>query len=86
MQCIKGKLIESAVLKQQAASNIKEQFATSPDLPKELSDAVIDALDAHYEVSSLALGSDTVWAGLLDLLVEPRRQCESLRSLRRGLP
>lgn len=33
---IKGKLLESETLKQQAANNTKEQFANSPDLAKEL--------------------------------------------------
>ena len=42
---IKGKLLESMVLVQQAANNTKEQFANSPDLSKELLDAIMDALD-----------------------------------------
>ena len=33
---IKGKLLESETLRQQAANNTKEQFANSPDLKTEL--------------------------------------------------
>ena len=38
---IKGKLLESATLKQQADNNTKEQFANSPDLKTELMNAII---------------------------------------------
>ena len=38
---IKGKLLESETLKQQAANNTKEQFANSPDLKTELMNAII---------------------------------------------
>jgi type I restriction enzyme R subunit len=44
---IKGKLLESERLRQQAASNTKEQFANSPDLKTELLNAIMGALDAH---------------------------------------
>jgi type I restriction enzyme, R subunit len=44
---IKGKLLESETLQQQAANNTKEQFANSPDLSTELLNAIMDALDAH---------------------------------------
>lgn len=40
---IKGKLLESKTLQQQAASNTKEQFAASPDLPKAQMDAIMSA-------------------------------------------
>lgn len=41
---LKGKLLESEILMQQAASNTKEQFANSPDLANELLNAIMDAL------------------------------------------
>ena len=44
---IKGKLLESETLRQQAANNTKEQFANSPDLKTELLNAIMGALDAH---------------------------------------
>ena len=44
---IKGKLLESEVLAEQAANNSKEQFANSPDLNSELMNAIIDTFAAH---------------------------------------
>ena len=44
---IKGKLLESETLRQQATNNTKEQFANSPDLKTELLNAIMGALDAH---------------------------------------
>ena len=51
---IMGKLLESETLAKQAANNTKEQFANSPDLKNELVNAIINALDAHNEMSSQA--------------------------------
>ena len=76
---IRGKLMESQVLIQQAANNSKEQFANSPDLKRELVNAIISALDAHTEMSSQALGSDVVQQGLKDILLGPAKLYESLR-------
>ena len=55
---IKGKLLESATLQQQAAHNSKEQFASSPDLNTELLNAIMGALDAHTTMSTQALNSE----------------------------
>ncbi|CAN5616676.1 DEAD/DEAH box helicase family protein [soil metagenome] len=76
---IKGKLLESEKLKQQAAHNTKEQFANSPDLQTELMNAIIGALDAHTAMSTQALGSETVRRGLRDVLLGPAQLYESLR-------
>jgi type I restriction enzyme R subunit len=76
---IKGKLLESETLKQQATNNTKEQFANSPDLKTELLNAIIGALDAHTAMSTQALGSEAVQTGLKDLLLGPARLYESLR-------
>jgi type I restriction enzyme R subunit len=44
---IKGKLLKSETLRQQATNNAKEQFTNSPDLKTELMNAIMSALDAH---------------------------------------
>jgi type I restriction enzyme R subunit len=76
---IKGKLLESATLQQQAANNSKEQFANSPDLKTEILNAVMSALEAHTAMSSQALNSETVREGLKDVLLGPAKLYETLR-------
>ena len=76
---IKGKLLESEVLKQQAAINTKEQFANSPDLKKELMNAIIGALEAHTAMSTQALDSEAVRSGIKDVLLGPAQLYETLR-------
>ena len=76
-----GKLLESAKLAQQAANNTKEQFASSPDLQQEIMNAIIEALDAHNTMSTQALNSETVRAGIKDILLNfNTRLWETLRS------
>jgi type I restriction enzyme R subunit len=75
-----GKLLESETLTQQARSNSKAQFATSPDLKNELMNAIISALDAHQTMSSQALNSEAVRDGLLDILLDHAQLWESLRA------
>jgi type I restriction enzyme R subunit len=77
---LKGKLLESGVLAQQAASNTKEQFANSPDLSKELMNAIMDAFAAHGTMSKQALDSEKVRAGLKDILLGPAQLYEALRA------
>ncbi len=43
---IKGKLMESETLEQQAINNTKEQFANSPDSANEILNAIMDASSA----------------------------------------
>lgn len=76
---IKGKLLESETLRQQAASNTKEQFANSPDLKSELLNAIMGALDAHTAMSKQALNSPAVQSGLKDILLNHARLWEMLR-------
>lgn len=76
---IKGKLLESEVLIQQAASNSKEQFAASPDIDRELANAIIEALDAHTAMSTKALNSETVKRGIKDILLNHTALWELLR-------
>jgi type I restriction enzyme R subunit len=76
---IKGKLLESETLRQQAASNTKEQFANSPDLKSELLNAIMGALDAHTAMSKQALNSPAVQSGMKDILLNHSRLWETLR-------
>lgn len=74
-----GKLLESETLIKQAGSNTKEQFANSPDLNQEITNAIIDALDAHTTMSTQALGSEQIQQGLRDILLNHARLYEELR-------
>jgi type I restriction enzyme R subunit len=76
---IRGKLLESTKLQQQAANNTKEQFANSPDLNAELLNAIMGALDAHTAMSTQALNSKTIQRGLKDILLNNARLWETLR-------
>jgi type I restriction enzyme R subunit len=77
---IKGKLLESERLQQQAANNTKEQFANSPDLKTELLNAIMSALDAHTTMSTQALNSPMVQAGIKDILLNHTDLWEILRT------
>lgn len=76
---IKGKLLESEILIQQAVSNSKEQFAASPDIDRELANAIIEALDAHSAMSTKALNSESVKRGIKDILLNHTALWELLR-------
>ena len=78
---IKGKLMQSDVLINQASNNTKEQFSNSPDLNTEIMNAIMDALAAHTTMSQQALGSEKVRAGLRDILLGPAKLYESLREV-----
>ncbi|MFZ1221420.1 MAG: type I restriction endonuclease [Chthoniobacterales bacterium] len=77
---IRGKLLESTKLQQQAANNTKEQFANSPDLNAELMNAIMGALDAHTAMSTQALNSPMIQRGLKDILLNNARLWETLRA------
>jgi hypothetical protein len=77
---IKGKLLESEVLVQQASNNTKEQFANSPDLAHGILNAVMDAFAAHATMSKQALDSEKVRSGLKDVLLGPAQLYEALRA------
>ncbi|OIR08969.1 type I restriction enzyme EcoR124II R protein [mine drainage metagenome] len=76
---LKGKLLESDILVQQASNNTKEQFSNSPDLATEIMNAVMDALSAHTTMSKQALDSEKVRGGLKDILLGPGQLYEALR-------
>lgn len=77
---IKGKLLESETLIQQAVNNTKEQFANSSDLAKGIEIAIMDAFAAHSTMSRQALDSEKVRQGLKDVLLGPAQLYEALRS------
>jgi type I restriction enzyme R subunit len=77
---LKGKLMESEMLAQQAAHNSKEQFSNSPALTQAILNAVIDAFEAHSTMSKQALDSAKVREGLKDVLLGPGQLYEALRS------
>ncbi len=79
-QVLKGKLLESDELIQQASNNTKAQFASSPTLGKELLDAIMDALAAHNSLSKQALELPRVQDGLKDALLGPGQLYEALRA------
>ena len=76
---IKGKLLESEVLIEQARSNSKEQFANSPDLAKEMLNAIMDALAAHGTMSKQAPDSAKLRGEMQDVLLGPGQLYEALR-------
>ncbi|MDP2025699.1 type I restriction endonuclease subunit R [Sulfuriferula sp.] len=81
---LKGKLLESVILVQQATHSTKQQFADSPDLAKEIMNAIMDALAAHGTMSKQALDSERVRNGLKDVLLGPAQLYESLRGCGEG--
>jgi type I restriction enzyme R subunit len=83
-QVLRRKLLESKTLQQQAASNSKEQFASSPDLSTELESAIMDAYDAHTSMSQQALSSKSIQAGLLKLLLDYAGLYEELKARAAG--
>jgi type I restriction enzyme R subunit len=76
---LKEKLLESAVLRQQAQQNSREQFANSPDLQNQLFEAIIAAMAAHETMSRQALNDQSVLQGILRILLGPVGLYEALR-------
>ena len=74
-----NQLRKSKTLCQQAAANSKQQFESSPDLDRELMDAIIDALDVHQAMSSQALNSPEARSGLKTILLNHTTLYEDLR-------
>lgn len=76
---LKGKLLESEILRQQALNNTKEQFSNSPDLAGEIMNAIIDAFTAHSVMSRQALDSEKVRGELKNILLGHVNLYEELR-------
>jgi len=81
---LEEKTLESNVLQKQAANNSKEQFANSPDLKRELVNAVIDSMDVQSELSTRALNSTQIQEGLLSVLLNHLNLYEKLRARSAG--
>lgn len=64
-----GRLLKSEKLQQQVCGNSREHFAASPDLNRELVNAIIVALDAHTAMSTQALNNPTIQDGLKAILL-----------------
>lgn len=77
---IKGKLLQSDMLVEQAMNNSKEQFSNSPDLAQEILGAIMDALTAHTSMSKQALDSERVRHGIREALLGPGQLWEMLRA------
>ncbi len=57
---------------------MKSQFDNSPDFDSEIMNAIIEAFDAHTEMSSQAVNSRAVFEGLKEILTGPSRLYELL--------
>ena len=82
---IKGKLLESEMLRAQASNNSKEQFAASPDLDRGIDSAIIDAMDAHAAMSTQAINSVEVRRRLKEILLQHAGLYEALREQSLGV-
>lgn len=67
---LRDKMLESSILSKQASSNAKDQFKESPDFKNAMMDAIIGAYESHKSMSEQALKSESVQAGLADLLLD----------------
>jgi type I restriction enzyme, R subunit len=79
VQHVRGKLLESETLQTQAVHNSKARFKDSPDLLKEITSAVIGALDAYSAMSVQAINEERTRNGLRDVLVDLTGLYEELR-------
>jgi type I restriction enzyme R subunit len=82
IEVLRGKVLQSEFLQEQAEANTKARFAASPTLDKELEDAIIAVMDAHQKMSYQALNDPKVRAGLKDILLGPGKLHEALRQRR----
>ena len=79
------KTLESDLLQKQAANNTPEQFAASPDLTKQLRDAMMDSHDAQQSLSTQALNSEVIMEGLKHLLLHHLGLYEKLKKRATGV-
>lgn len=76
---LREKTLESETLKKQALANTKEQFWNSPDLTRELLNAIIGSMDAQADLSTKAINSELVREGLKRVLIDQLGLYERLR-------
>lgn len=65
-----ARTLRAKTLVTQAAANTKEQFANSPDLKNEITNAIIDSMDAQEELSTRALNSTAIQETLKQMLLQ----------------
>ncbi len=80
-----GKTARSKILRQQAVSNSKEQFANSPDLGSEIAQHHHRCFGRALRISTPALNSKDVLRGLKDILLNHASLSERLREIE-GVP
>jgi type I restriction enzyme R subunit len=76
---LKGKLLESATLVQQAQANTKKQFEESPNLDQEILYAAMDSDSAFSAMTRQVLESEKVRQRLKEILLGPAALYEALR-------
>ncbi len=79
-------VLRSQTLIEQAASNEKIHFSNSPDLALALTQAIMDAFEAHSAMSQQALASKRIQEGLKDILLGPGKLYEAPREKHEGHP
>jgi type I restriction enzyme R subunit len=82
---LKGKLLESPTLMQQAQANTKKQFAESPNLDQEFMNAVMDSDAAFAAMTKQILESERVRNSLKQILLGPGALYEALRQKGQGV-
>lgn len=85
-QAVRAKLLESELLQTQARNNEAQRFGSSPDLDGQITEAAMDASDAHQAMSRQVLESKRVRDGLKDILLGPGRLYEALRAVQQDAP
>jgi type I restriction enzyme R subunit len=76
---LKGKLLESPTLMQQAQANTKKQFEESPNLDQEILYAAMDSDSAFSAMTRQALESEKIRQRLKEILLSPAALYEALR-------
>jgi type I restriction enzyme, R subunit len=77
---MKSKMMESPILRAQAAANSKEQFGNSPKLQDEMMKAVVTAMDAYQSMSQQTVNSEDVQTRMLAVLLGPGGLWKGLRA------
>jgi type I restriction enzyme R subunit len=77
-------VLRRRTLQQQPANNTKEQFGSSPTLATGITDAIMDAMDAHSTMSRQALNSVEIRDGIKQILLNYAGLWEALRARAAG--
>ena len=76
---IKGKLLDYQTLVLQAKNNTKDQFASSPDLDREILNAIMETQENYGSMSRQALESEAVRKTIKEILLGPAKLYDLLR-------